>query len=57
MGLEMRGQKTEPNQTFVTNGYLVWIPADSQMNRGGSSVHVQWFSHQNNGADYCDIIK
>ena len=21
------------------------------------SAHVQWFSHQNDGADYCDIIK
>ena len=24
---------------------------------GSLSVHVQWFSHQNDGADYCDIIK
>ena len=28
-----------------------------QMNHGGSSVHVQWLSHQNGGADDCDIIK
>ena len=27
------------------------------MTVGGSSAHVQWFSHQNDGADYCDIIE
>ena len=26
------------------------------MNHDGSSVHVQWFSHQNRGADDRDII-
>ena len=30
--------------------------ADVQMNYGGSSVHVQWFSHQNIRADDCNII-
>ena len=44
-------------QTSIINGYLVWMLAGAQMNRGGSSVHAQWFSCQNNGADYCDIIK
>ena len=28
-----------------------------QTNHGSSSVHVQWFSHQNGGADICDVIK
>ena len=28
-----------------------------QMTVSSLSVHVQWFSHQNDGADYCDIIK
>ena len=28
-----------------------------QMNHGSSSVHAQWFSHQNGGADDHDIIK
>ena len=27
-----------------------------QMTVGSLSVHVQWFSHQNDGADYHDII-
>ena len=44
-------------QTSVINGYLVWMPAGVQMNHGGSSAHVQWFSCQNGGADICDIIK
>ena len=44
-------------QTSVINGYLAWMLAGVQMNRGSSSVHVQWFSHQNNGADYHDNIK
>ena len=30
--------------------------AGAQTNHGGFSVHVQWFSHQNGGADYRDII-
>ena len=38
------------------NGYLVWTLACMQMNHDSSSVHVQWFSHQNGGADVCDII-
>ena len=44
-------------RTFVINSYLAWMPAGVQMNLGGSSVHVQWFSHLNGGADICDIIK
>ena len=44
-------------RTFVLNGYLAWMLAGVQTNQGGSSVHVQWFSHQNGGADICDIIK
>ena len=39
------------------NGYLAWTLVGMQMNQGSSSVHVQWFSHQNGGADVCDIIK
>ena len=42
---------------FCQNGYLAWMPAGEQMNHGGSSVHAQWFSHQNGGADVCDVIK
>ena len=42
---------------FGINGYLAWMLADVQTNHGRSFVHVQWFSHQNNGADYHDIIK
>ena len=56
MGSEMRQQKTEPNRTFVTNGYLAWMPAGAQMNHGSSSVHVQSFSHQIGGADIHDVI-
>ena len=55
-GSEMRLQKTKPNQTFVTNGYLVWMLAGAQINCGGSSMHVQWYSCQNGGADDHDII-
>ena len=43
--------------TFVINGYLAWMPAGVQMNHVSSSVHVQWFSCQNGGADDHDIIK
>ena len=39
------------------NGYLAWMPAGMQTNHGSSSVHAQWFSCQNGGADICDIIK
>ena len=56
MGLEMRRQKTQLNRTFVTNGYLAWMLAGVQTNHGGSSVHAQWFSCQNGGADIRDII-
>ena len=55
-GLETRRQKPELNHTFVTNGYLAWMPAGVQMNLGSSSAHVQWFSCQNGGADDRDII-
>ena len=33
------------------------MPADMQMTIGSLSAHAQWCSCQNNGADYCDIIK
>ena len=56
MGSETRRQKSELNQTFITNGYFAWMPAGAQTNPGGSSTHVQWFSHQNGGADNRDII-
>ena len=42
-------------QTSAINGYLAWMLAGVQTNHGGSSVHAQWFSHQNNGADYCEV--
>ena len=38
------------------NVYLAWMPACMQMNHVSSSVHVPWFSHQNGGADICDVI-
>ena len=41
----------------VINGYLAWMLVGVQMDHGSPSVHVQWFSHQNGGADICDIIK
>ena len=44
-------------QTFIINGYLAWMPAGVQTNHGSSSAHVQWFSHQNGGADDCDVMK
>ena len=44
-------------QTFIINSYLAWMPVGVQTNHGSSSVHAQWFSHQNGGADICDIIK
>ena len=44
-------------QTFVINGYLAWMLAGAQTKHGSSSVHAQWFSHQNGGTDNCDIIK
>ena len=53
-GSEKRWQDSE---TSVTNGYLVWMPAGAETNHGSSSVHAQWFSNQNGGADYGDIIK
>ena len=55
-GSEMRQRKAELNHTFVTNSYLAWMPAGVQTNLGGSSAYVQWFSHQNGGADDHDII-
>ena len=44
-------------QTFIINGYLAQMPAGAQTNHGGSSVHAQWFSHQNGGADNRDVMK
>ena len=44
-------------QTFGINGYLAWMLVGVQTNHGGWSAHVQWFSHQNDGADNRDIIK
>ena len=32
------------------------MPAGMQMTIGRSAVHAQWFSCQNDGADYRDII-
>ena len=44
-------------QTFVINSYLAWMLVGAQTNHGGSSVHAQWLSCQNGGADDRDIIK
>ena len=41
---------------FVVFRVLAWMPADVQMNPGGSNVHVQWFSHWKIRADDHDII-
>ena len=37
--------------TFILIGYLAWMPVGMQTNHGSFSVHAQWFSHQNGGAD------
>ena len=44
-------------QNSGINVYLAWMPAGVQMDHGSPSVHVQWFSHQDCGADIHDIIK
>ena len=54
MGSEMRQQKTELN--FHNKWLFGMDAAGVQMNHGSSSPHAQWFSHQNGGADNCDII-
>ena len=51
------GKETMRFQMSVINSYLGWMPAGAQINHASSSVHAQWFSHQNDGADYHDIIK
>ena len=51
------GKEMTRFRTSVINGYLAWMLAGAQTNHGSSSAHVQWFSHQNGGADICDIIK
>ena len=38
------------------NGYLAWMPVGVKMNHSGSSMHAQWFTHQNGGMDIHDII-
>ena len=44
-------------QSLCNNkGVPTWMPADSQMNHGGSNVHAQWFSCQKIGADDHDIM-
>ena len=51
------GKEMTRFQTSIINGYLAWMLLGAQMNHGSSSVHVQWFSCQNGGADVCNIIK
>ena len=51
------GKETTTFQTFSINGYLAWMPAGVQTNHGSLFMHVQWFSHQNDGADDHDVIK
>ena len=41
---------------FVVFGILAWMPVDTQMNHGGSNVHVQWFSCWKMQADDHDIL-
>ena len=42
---------------FVVFGVLMWMPADAQMNHGGSNVHAQWFSPWKIRADNHDVMK
>ena len=56
MGLEKETMRFQSFCMKRLNGYLVWTLVGMQMNPGSSSVHVQWFSHQNGGADVHDII-
>ena len=56
MGSEKETARFQNFHIKWLNGYLAWTPAGVQMNHGSSSVHVQWFYHQNGGADIHDII-
>ena len=56
MGLENETMRFQNFRIKRLNGYLVWMLAGMQTNHGGSSVHAQWFSCQNGGADVRDII-
>ena len=40
---------------FVVSGILARMPADVQMNIGGSAAHMQWISHWKIRADNHDI--
>ena len=57
MGLEKETTRFQSFHMKQLNGYLAWMPAGMQTNHGSSSVHAQWFSCQNGGADICDVIK
>ena len=56
MGLEKETMRFQNFHIKWLNGYLAWMLAGTQTTHDSSSVHVQWFSHQNGGADVCDII-
>ena len=53
MGSENEMTRFQNFRVKQLNSYLAWM----QTNHGSSSAHVQWFSHQNGGADIRDIIK
>ena len=55
MGSENETTRFQNFRIKQLNGYLAWTLACMQMNHGSSSVHAQWFSHQNDGADVRDI--
>ena len=57
MGLEKETMRFWSFRMKQLNGYLVQTPVGTQTNQGSSSVHAQWFSHQNGGADIHDVIK
>ena len=50
------GNETTAFRTFGLNGQLAWMETDVQTNHGGSFAHVQWFSCQNDRADYHDVM-
>ena len=56
MGSEKEMMRFQSFRMKRLNGYLAWMPVGMQRNHGSSSVHVQWFSCQNGGADIHDII-
>ena len=54
MGLETKRRHSKLSDNMVN---CAWMPAEVQTNHGRSSAHAQWFSHQNDRADYRDIMR